>query len=1120
VSSHRDIRTKKLYILAQIWDLIRGRPFLRIEIHHTLAHIYLSHNSNAPPPSPMSLLPLLSWKNKYISSLRLDDGKVMLHLKRPLLYLDHIRARILHGPPYGIRGEVLASPSFAKSIYLSFDLCKKHLTFSSKIKSLSLPFLTSLYPQVSTWINHARGINTCIRGTLTREKIYIQVLGTSHSISLTHGCNLRKPSLELSIISPLSSFPGHMNLYIKKLTLLSPYLSLGGEILFSPTDIKVNLFAPLIDYSGFLKEYHRLGLRFHIIDTISRIVSAGKISKFRFYLTKEKHAHLIWGLMGKGNNMQIAIPSIGLSLSRVRGDFEVKHNILYCKGASGRVEGSSFYNADLVLGLNSRIRPFDLKVDTSFNLSHLTQLLMKLQVHRSILSSLNKLEITRGKCKGHVHVWKEKDKFYVEVKARDIIVKGKLAKCNIPFKMDTSLFYLNTYKSIIKTDGIKGKIGTSKIQYMSLLLKTNKKLISIKGQLPNLNILETAIVGHHLFSIPLLDPYIKEGKTSLTLNGLTISYGIPEITSINASGEITKIIFKKKLLQALGALSSNDSSIAIPFTQMEITGGGFSLSTHELSLSNIDLHLKQSHLHLSHALLIRKRGSSCISISGEGRVGQDIQSLLRERIPSLKRINLRPLLKIKRFSIKYGDNQHLNLSIWTLTKDSSLLKLELSKDTHGLRGEIHILQGKREGLYIRCIKRKNKLGISFKGVLTRSMVEGVLLKNPWIKGKIKGDFYLTLSLSPFTVNYFKGSLHLSRIRLPRLPLHVELKQGLVVGGGRNLSLRDLYVICEDNLLNARGEVYLMEGRDSFDIRVRAKEVTLDPIIAALRRYSSRKNSHSLVGRLNIHINTLHLYHREFTDINALIRLREKKTSILLKRAYLCSIPLGGGGEISSRGVNFFVSSKGKKMEVQRVLACLLGEKKRVITGEMDLSLRIKAHFPLAQDNSSCNGICGSIRVEMSKGRIYKLTLLSRILAILNSTEIFFGTLPSLDKEGFAYSSLTSEAKIENGLLTIEHSTIIGDTMDIIFHGKVDIKRDKMDMVAFIAPLKTLDRIVKKIPVIRSLLKGHVLLIPVGISGRVEDPKVIPLSPNAVTSEVFQILKNILTLPFTIFQPAK
>ena len=98
----------------------------------------------------------------------------------------------------------------------------------------------------------------------------------------------------------------------------------------------------------------------------------------------------------------------------------------------------------------------------------------------------------------------------------------------------------------------------------------------------------------------------------------------------------------------------------------------------------------------------------------------------------------------------------------------------------------------------------------------------------------------------------------------------------------------------------------------------------------------------------------------------------------------------------------------------------------------------------------------------------------------NFTEIFRGELPDLTKEGFAYNSITVKSDLENGKLLLREVLIDGSSMEIACSGDIDLIDKKLDLTVLVAPLKTVDRIVKKIPLIRAITAGTLVSVPVKV----------------------------------------
>ena len=145
-------------------------------------------------------------------------------------------------------------------------------------------------------------------------------------------------------------------------------------------------------------------------------------------------------------------------------------------------------------------------------------------------------------------------------------------------------------------------------------------------------------------------------------------------------------------------------------------------------------------------------------------------------------------------------------------------------------------------------------------------------------------------------------------------------------------------------------------------------------------------------------------------------------------------------------------------------------------------------------------------------------LLAKIFAILNVTEIYRGQLPELTGEGFAYETMAIVADIERSKFVMRECSVEAPSMGLACEGEIDVAAGKMDLVIIVAPFRTVDRIVKNIPIVGGIMGGKLISIPFRAKGELNNPTVIPLSPSAVGSGVLGILERTLKLPISLIQP--
>ncbi len=247
----------------------------------------------------------------------------------------------------------------------------------------------------------------------------------------------------------------------------------------------------------------------------------------------------------------------------------------------------------------------------------------------------------------------------------------------------------------------------------------------------------------------------------------------------------------------------------------------------------------------------------------------------------------------------------------------------------------------------------------------------------------------------------------------------------------------------------------------------------------------------------------------FTQIDTKVAFEKEHLYIKLNTAFLCDLNTKGYINLKKNGIEGAFSFEAhNKANIQDLLTCLF-QKNDLIDGRYSLTGNILWDSPL---KNVLNQLTGSFTLTAEQGRIYKWTLLSRILSVLNVSRIFKGKIPNVTQTGFAYKNISIEADIKNSRIHLTKAVIDGKDMLLIFSGWIDPANDQMDLTCLVAPFKTVDLIVEKIPVINTLLGGRLISVPVKATGKLFDPVVIPLHPSAVSDGLINIMSNILNTP--------
>jgi hypothetical protein len=233
----------------------------------------------------------------------------------------------------------------------------------------------------------------------------------------------------------------------------------------------------------------------------------------------------------------------------------------------------------------------------------------------------------------------------------------------------------------------------------------------------------------------------------------------------------------------------------------------------------------------------------------------------------------------------------------------------------------------------------------------------------------------------------------------------------------------------------------------------------------------------------------------------------------VRQAVLCGISSPGSFRASSESLFFDFELLSKNEELNPTLSCI--EPNWVnITGNFDLRGRIQTR---GSPETLLSSLEGSFEFLARKGHIYRAEFLARIFALLNVTKVFRGKTPDF-KKGFPYDSISLKGDLHEGKLILREGILDGPTMQLAGEGDVDLIDRKIKLEVLVAPLRTTDRIGARLPLVRPIIGGALLAVPVTITGDLADPSLRILAPAEVGSRVLGIMENTLRTPFRLMEP--
>jgi AsmA-like C-terminal region len=246
-----------------------------------------------------------------------------------------------------------------------------------------------------------------------------------------------------------------------------------------------------------------------------------------------------------------------------------------------------------------------------------------------------------------------------------------------------------------------------------------------------------------------------------------------------------------------------------------------------------------------------------------------------------------------------------------------------------------------------------------------------------------------------------------------------------------------------------------------------------------------------------------------------LNLEAERAHLEVDQAHLCGIALPFTVEARREVWSASARIVAPKQPVNEMVRCLTGEHLQM-TGDTDFSFDLKTQ---GRGRDLLRNLEGTGRAEARDGRIQKFELIGNILSLLSIEDAAQAAQDvATGAEGFRYRRIAAQGRLRDGLFTLEEGAFESPTAGMAANGTVRLADGDTRMTVLVAPLGRVDRLVRGIPVVGYVIGGTLTSIPVGVSGDIRSPIVVPLGPRAVTQELLGIFERTIKLPAKLAEP--
>ena len=506
-----------------------------------------------------------------------------------------------------------------------------------------------------------------------------------------------------------------------------------------------------------------------------------------------------------------------------------------------------------------------------------------------------------------------------------------------------------------------------------------------------------------------------------------------------------------------------------------------------------------------------------------GTIGQSTLDWLNTILPIPEHLQIQPPVELSNVHILTNDTHTFSFSGKIKTAGGVNLYADFfrSPDAWQIR-KIQFSDG-HSNATVAVTKVNSILDLSFSGNIEKQTANRLLRENRTLLGYLKGNFHALIDTHEPLKSSFNGKLEGKSLQIHELlPEAFSIDKFFVEGNGKQLTIGPSRICVMNSKMGVQGVITRAFQRMTFDVDVIA-DVIDEALISALQSIG-KENSDSdkkqgpqpevlLAG--TIHLNTTDFSYGGFTwtPVKADINVENNRLSIQIDKANLCGISTIGKLTFSHKGISMRLSPTASNASLQTTVDCLWDEL-YVVDTHYDLSGEI--NLPFTKKDPALF-LYGQMELTSENGRILYSNVLMKILTILNVTELFTGGYTDLKKKGLGYSKAYVKVRLGGGKLVFEEIFLDGYSLKLTGNGSMDLTDREVNIELLAAPLKTVDSIIKRLPVIGYITGGALVTIPFLVEGPIENLTVVPLPPSKVGKGLIGLMERTLKAPFKLVE---
>lgn len=892
-----------------------------------------------------------------------------------------------------------------------------------------------------------------------------------------------------------------------------PRLTMRGRLQTAQTSPRVSLHleGSQVDVSSVREAALTMGGDDPVTRELFSIVKGGQVPLIILEMRGSSLADLLdlENIRIKGQIIEgrIFVPEAELNLEEVNGSVVISEGILEGKDLEARLGKSRGHQGKLKLGLAEQDNTFHLDAIVQADLAELPPILRRIVENRALVEEIGLIEDIEGKAKGRLVLGESTSSIQTRVDVSEFSLSAKYRRIPYPLAVSGGQFSLK--EDNLSLANLDGKLGNSGFSQLSASLDwEGRPYLGLKSRSISIFLEEIYPWVSSLKTLPQTLKEISSLRGHVTLNNLELKGPLlrPPDWRLKTGGRVKDLAVNSALLPGM----------------LTISGGELEADPRKLTLRNAQAEIMDARLRLTGVLEGYTAGLNRLETTLSGNMGPDAVRWASSLANLPPEISPRPPLSISRAHLIWERGAEVSFAGDLGVAGGGDISLDLLKGPNGLEIKRLTIKDEESDAFFKLHLQEGVLGVGFTGNLVKTTLDGLLSKNIFLTGWIKGDLDARIFFDHPAQSTVEGKFQGGGLDFPGLNLPVKIEGISLNAHKRRLNVESAKLDWHDSHMVLNGGIDFSEKGILLDMALSSDGLDWDTISKTFNKGAEQrgkkraKGGWSLPLRGVVHLKSEHFKYGEFTwsPFHCDMHLGGEEVRITVKKASLCGISTPGILEFSPDNVRLDLRPIAKGQDLHSTISCLPARQYR-IDGSFGLEGELIAE---GIGEGLARSLRGSLEFVAKDGRIYHFGLLAKILALINITEILKGRLPDLQKEGFAYNSIILKGNLKDGKLRLKEGILDGSCMNLACRGDIDLVDKDLDLTVMVAPFKTIDSVVKKIPLVGHILDGTLISIPVKVEGSIADPKVTPLPPAAVGSGLLGIMRRTLELPVKVIQP--